>query len=131
VGKRSPGTKRLSTSAQVPRRARSSPETDRSRLYSWFTDWGRDTFIALRGLCIANGRLDDALEILLSWSSHVSEGMLPNRFPDSGEAPEYNSVDASLWFIIALHDLFAALETAKRRLDVADKAKSLSAVERF
>jgi predicted glycogen debranching enzyme len=97
--------------------------------YPWFTDWGRDTFIALRGLCIANGRLDDALEILLSWSAHVSEGMLPNRFPDSGEAPEYNSVDASLWFIIAVHDLLAALEIAKRRIDAADKAKLLGAVE--
>jgi predicted glycogen debranching enzyme len=97
--------------------------------YPWFADWGRDTFIALRGLCIANGRLDDALNILLSWSAHVSEGMLPNRFPDSGEAPEYNSVDASLWFIIAVQDLLHALETAKRRIDVADKAKLLGAVE--
>jgi predicted glycogen debranching enzyme len=66
--------------------------------YPWFGDWGRDTFIALRGLCIANGRLSDAHDILLQWSSTVSEGMLPNRFPDHGEAPEYNSVDASLWY---------------------------------
>src|ERR1041385_2414401 len=97
--------------------------------YPWFADWGRDTFIALRGLCIANGRLDDALNILLSWSAHVSEGMLPNRFPDSGEVPEYNSVDASLWFIIAVQDLLNALETAKRKIDVADKTKLLVAVE--
>lgn len=97
--------------------------------YPWFTDWGRDTFIALRGLCIANGRLDDALEILLSWSAHVSDGMLPNRFPDSGEAPEYNSVDASLWFIIAVHDLLAALETTKHRIDAEDEAKLLGAVK--
>ncbi len=97
--------------------------------YPWFADWGRDTFIALRGLCIATGRLDDALNILLSWSAQVSEGMLPNRFPDSGETPEYNSVDASLWFIIAVQDLLNALEAAKRKIDANDKAKLLGAVE--
>ncbi|MGE3599633.1 MAG: glycogen debranching enzyme N-terminal domain-containing protein, partial [Dehalococcoidia bacterium] len=67
--------------------------------YPWFTDWGRDTFIALRGLCVATGRLGDARDVLLQWSSAVSAGMLPNRFPDVGEMPEYNAVDASLWFI--------------------------------
>lgn len=72
--------------------------------YPWFTDWGRDTFIALRGLCLATGRLDDAGRMLAAWAQHVSEGMLPNRFPDRGEAPEFNSVDASLWYIIAAHE---------------------------
>jgi predicted glycogen debranching enzyme len=72
--------------------------------YPWFTDWGRDTFIALRGLCLATGRIDAAREILLAWSDAVSEGMLPNRFPDHGEQPEFNAVDASLWFIIAVHE---------------------------
>jgi predicted glycogen debranching enzyme len=72
--------------------------------YPWFTDWGRDTFIALRGLCIASGRLDDARDILLAWASTVSEGMLPNRFPDHGEQPEFNSVDASLWFVNAVRE---------------------------
>jgi predicted glycogen debranching enzyme len=76
--------------------------------YPWFTDWGRDTFIALRGLCLAGGRLDDAREILLAWAKTVSEGMLPNRFPDHGEAPEFNSVDASLWYVIAVHEFLAA-----------------------
>jgi predicted glycogen debranching enzyme len=70
--------------------------------YPWFTDWGRDTFIALRGLCLAGGRIDDAGSILREWAGSVSEGMLPNRFADSGEAPEYNSVDASLWYVIAV-----------------------------
>jgi predicted glycogen debranching enzyme len=73
--------------------------------YPWFTDWGRDTFIALRGLCLATGRLADARAILLRWAGAVSNGMLPNRFPDGGAAPEYNSVDAALWFVIAVHDL--------------------------
>lgn len=72
--------------------------------YPWFTDWGRDTFIALRGLCLSTGRLTDAREILVEWSSAVSEGMLPNRFPDGGDRPEFNAVDASLWFIAAVQD---------------------------
>jgi predicted glycogen debranching enzyme len=70
--------------------------------YPWFADWGRDTFIAIRGLCLANDRLNEAGEILASWAASVSEGMLPNRFPDQGQQPEYNSVDASLWYVIAV-----------------------------
>jgi glycogen debranching enzyme len=72
--------------------------------YPWFTDWGRDTLIALRGLCLATGRLDVARDVLLAWSATVSEGMLPNRFPDRGAQPEFNAVDASLWFVIAVHE---------------------------
>jgi predicted glycogen debranching enzyme len=75
--------------------------------FPWFTDWGRDTFIAMRGLLIAAKHLDDAEAILLQWAGTLSEGMLPNRFPDYGDAPEYNSVDASLWFIVAVHDYLA------------------------
>lgn len=73
--------------------------------YPWFTDWGRDAFIAVRGLCLATGRLSDARDILLEWFASVSEGMLPNRFPDRGEAPEYNAVDASLWYVVAVGEL--------------------------
>ncbi len=76
--------------------------------FPWFTDWGRDTFIAMRGLLLARGRLQEAADILLAWSEHVSEGMLPNRFPEGSAAPEYNAVDASLWFIVAVHELFEA-----------------------
>ncbi|KQR74254.1 glycogen debranching protein [Burkholderia sp. Leaf177] len=84
--------------------------------FPWFTDWGRDTFIAMRGLMIASGRLSDAESILLEWSSTISEGMLPNRFPDSG-APEYNSVDASLWFVVAVHDYLATGHAAEKTRD--------------
>jgi len=77
--------------------------------YPWFGDWGRDSFIAIRGLCLATGRLEEAREILLGWSRLVSEGMLPNRFPDRGEHPEFNSVDASLWYIIAVGDYLRAV----------------------
>jgi predicted glycogen debranching enzyme len=76
--------------------------------YPWFGDWGRDTFIALRGLALATGRFEAARDILLEWSQAVSEGMLPNRFPDRGETPEFNSVDASLWYIIAVDDFIHA-----------------------
>jgi glycogen debranching enzyme len=78
--------------------------------YPWFTDWGRDTFISIRGLCLSTGRLDEARQILLAWSGTVSQGMLPNRFPDQGDAPEYNSVDASLWYVIAVHDFLTTAE---------------------
>jgi predicted glycogen debranching enzyme len=75
--------------------------------YPWFGDWGRDTFIALRGLCLATGRRAEAREILLEWAGQVSEGMLPNRFADAGDAPEFNSVDAALWYVVAVHDYLA------------------------
>ncbi len=78
--------------------------------YPWFTDWGRDTFIALRGLCLATCRLEDARDILIAWANSVSEGMLPNLFPDHGAKPEYNSVDASLWYVVAVHDLLQATQ---------------------
>ncbi|MFW6168976.1 MAG: amylo-alpha-1,6-glucosidase [Planctomycetota bacterium] len=84
--------------------------------YPWFSDWGRDTFIAMRGLCLATGRLAEAEAILLSWSEHVSDGMLPNRFPDHDEPPQYNSVDASLWYIIAVNDLISRAEAEDHEL---------------
>jgi predicted glycogen debranching enzyme len=68
--------------------------------YPWFTDWGRDTFISMRGLCLATRRLDVARGILLEWSKLVDRGMLPNFFPDGETEPHFNSVDASLWFIV-------------------------------
>ena len=80
--------------------------------YPWFTDWGRDTFIALRGLCLETGRLDAAERILLSWCDTLSDGMMPNTFPAEGKEPRYNSVDASLWFVIAAQ---AFLDASARR----------------
>jgi predicted glycogen debranching enzyme len=72
--------------------------------YHWFNDWGRDTMIALRGLTLATGRPEDAADILRSFARYVSEGMLPNNFPDqSGVVPGYNTADATLWYVIALH----------------------------
>ncbi len=76
--------------------------------YPWFTDWGRDSFIALRGLCLAMGDVAAARAILRGWAGLVDQGMLPNRFPDDGGVAEFNSVDAALWFIVAGHDYMAA-----------------------
>jgi len=94
--------------------------------YPWFTDWGRDTFIALRGLCLAAGRFDDARTILLEWAGAVSDGMLPNRFPDRGETPEYNAVDASLWYVVAVHEFLALAKDVaardRRALEAAAEA---------
>lgn len=70
--------------------------------YPWFSDWGRDTMIALPGLTLSTGRHDVAREILLEFSEHISQGMLPNRFPDAGDTAEYNTVDATLWYFEAV-----------------------------
>ncbi|HEX8888644.1 MAG TPA: amylo-alpha-1,6-glucosidase [Pyrinomonadaceae bacterium] len=73
--------------------------------YHWFSDWGRDTMIALPGLTLSTNRPDIARSILREFSLHVDRGMLPNRFPDAGEQPEYNTVDATLWFFEAVRAL--------------------------
>jgi len=72
--------------------------------YPWFGDWGRDTMISLPGLTLVTGRYDDARNILRAFARSIDRGMLPNRFPDSGEAPEYNTVDATLWMFHAVHE---------------------------
>jgi predicted glycogen debranching enzyme len=78
--------------------------------YHWFGDWGRDTMIALPGLTLATGRVDIAKTILLSFARYVDGGMLPNNFPDAGGQPEYNTVDAALWFFEAVRQYFAATQ---------------------
>jgi predicted glycogen debranching enzyme len=90
--------------------------------YHWFGDWGRDTMISLPGLTLATGRPEIARSILKTFAQYIDRGMLPNRFPDAGEMPEYNTVDATLWYFEAirayyattgddnlLHDLFPVL----------------------
>lgn len=97
--------------------------------YPWFTDWGRDTFIALRGLCLSTGRLEEARAMLRQWAGAVSEGMLPNRFPDGGETPEYNSVDASLWYIIAVNAWYQAMRAANRPVTGEDQQHLRQAID--
>ncbi len=70
--------------------------------YPWFSDWGRDTMVALPGLTLVTGRPTVAASILRTFAQFVDMGMIPNRFPDAGERPEYNTVDATLWYLEAI-----------------------------
>jgi predicted glycogen debranching enzyme len=97
--------------------------------YPWFADWGRDSFISLRGLCLATGRHEEARQVLLAWAGYVSEGMLPNRLPDVGDVPEYNSVDASLWYVIAVEEFLLAAAGAGMTVAERDAEALGAAVE--
>jgi glycogen debranching enzyme len=76
--------------------------------FPWFADWGRDTFISLEGLLLTTGRLQEAGEVLSTFAEYVDQGMIPNKFDDYSNQPEYNTVDASLWFIHAAHQFVSA-----------------------
>ena len=78
--------------------------------YPWFSDWGRDTMIALPGLTLAMGRTDIARDVLLGYARLLDQGMLPNTFPDAGEPPQFNTVDATLWFFEASRRYFEATQ---------------------
>ena len=88
--------------------------------FPWFTDWGRDTFISMRGLLIGTGQMRAAASMLHNWAGLIDGGMVPNRFPDQGGPPEYNTVDAALWFCVAVHDVIeagAGDETLRRAVE--------------
>jgi predicted glycogen debranching enzyme len=72
--------------------------------YHWFGDWGRDTMISLHGLLLTRGQYEVAKSVLLSYSQYVNKGVIPNRFPDFGDTPEYNTIDASLWYVNAVYE---------------------------
>ncbi|MGV0024756.1 amylo-alpha-1,6-glucosidase [Phormidesmis priestleyi] len=78
--------------------------------YPWFTDWGRDTMISLSGLTLVTGRPEVARSILKTFALAVDRGMLPNRFPDVGEVPDYNTVDATLWYFLAIQEYYNATD---------------------
>lgn len=88
----------------IVRRATPSDPDGRTIIagYPWFSDWGRDTMISLPGLTLSTGRPEVAAKILRTFANFVDQGMLPNRFPDAGEEPEYNTVDATLWYFEAI-----------------------------
>jgi predicted glycogen debranching enzyme len=95
--------------------------------YPWFTDWGRDTMISLPGLTLFNGKAEVARGVLTTFAKTLDRGMLPNRFPESGEAPEYNTVDATLWYFEAIRayveqtgDLELARELYPALLNIID-----------
>jgi predicted glycogen debranching enzyme len=97
--------------------------------YPWFTDWGRDTFIAMRGLCLATGRLDEAGRMLAEWAGAVSQGMLPNLFPDGDGEPMYNAVDASLWYVVAAREWLDAWEASGAGVPRMTRSRLRAAVE--
>lgn len=118
--------KRLWVSAEqfIAKKAETNATTILAGL-PWFSDWGRDTMIALPGLLLSTGKFKMAKEVLLSFSRYLKNGLIPNVFPNSGAKPLYNTVDASLWYIIAIYRYFAAtgdLAIIKRRFypDIAE-----------
>src|SRR5258708_7719883 len=76
--------------------------------YPWFTDWGRDTMISLPGLLIATARVAAARRTIEGFLEHMNQGVIANRFPDAGETPEYNTVDATLWMFQAVRQYLEA-----------------------
>jgi predicted glycogen debranching enzyme len=76
--------------------------------YPWFADWGRDSMISLPGLLLSTRRYQEARSLLKAFASYTHGGLIPNRFPDSGEAPEYNTIDATLWMFHAIDRYVAA-----------------------
>ena len=93
--------------------------------YHWFTDWGRDTMISLAGLAIRPGTLWEARAVLDTYIGYLHEGLIPNRFPDGGQAPEYNTIDATLWLFQALA---AYLRVSRDWRFVADRLDALEGV---
>lgn len=97
--------------------------------YPWFSDWGRDTFISLRGLCLATGRTDDAEAILLSWAEALSRGMIPNCFSEKDGTPQYNSVDSALWFILAADEFLKESSCSGHKLRERTELRILEAID--
>jgi predicted glycogen debranching enzyme len=95
--------------------------------YPWFSDWGRDTMIALPGLALATGRYEIAASILRTFAGFVGDGMLPNRFPDGGEEPEYNTVDATLWYFVAVDEYLRRTQDGALRRDLYPVLKDIVA----
>jgi len=91
------------TDAFVVRRGASEASSSATILagYHWFADWGRDAFVALPGLLLSTGRFDLARQVFATFADNIADGMIPSRFDDYAAAAHYNSIDASLWFIIA------------------------------
>jgi predicted glycogen debranching enzyme len=94
--------------------------------YPWFTDWGRDTCISVRGLCIAQKKFKEAYEVLSTWMHATNQGMLPNRFIDQSGEAEFNSVDASLWFVVAVYELITAHQASTTQVLSGEALRELT-----
>jgi predicted glycogen debranching enzyme len=88
--------------------------------YPWFTDWGRDTMISLPGICLVRGKHTGAREILRSYASQMRRGLIPNRFVEEGDDPEYNTADGTLWFVNAVYKTLKAKWNKKFAEEMAD-----------
>ena len=108
VPKSTPTVERLCSAANAYRARRADGQPTVLAGFPWFTDWGRDTMICLPGLLICRGLLDETQAVIACFLGHLDQGLIPNRFPDSGERPEYNTADATLWLFVAVHQLAAA-----------------------
>lgn len=86
--------------------------------YPWFSDWGRDTMIAIPGLTLDTGRADEAIQMIEGFLEMSYMGIIPNNFPDEGQAPMYNTSDGTLWLFNALYAYY-------------EKTKDLKAIERL
>jgi predicted glycogen debranching enzyme len=93
--------------------------------YPWFTDWGRDTMISIPGLCLHTGRVSEARKIILDYAAQMKQGLIPNRFVEDGEEPEYNTVDGTLWFANAIY------QTLRAEWDEPFARKALKALEQM
>ena len=93
--------------------------------YPWFGDWGRDTMISLGGIAIVTGRYEEAAWILRTFGRYVDRGMLPNLFPDGNTPPEYNTVDAALWFFEATRHYLQATNDGEFAAEIFPILKSI------
>ena len=96
----------ITPAGRVDESARARAEGDEVRTvvagYHWFTDWGRDTMISLEGLALATGRAREAGYILRTFAHYVSDGLIPNMFPEGDREGLYHTADATLWFFHAI-----------------------------
>lgn len=97
--------------------------------YPFFSDWGRDTFWALNGICLQTKQYDAAKGILRSFAKYENRGLIPNMFPEASEEPLYNSVDAPLLFINSCYEYF--LETADQDLIIELKPQIESIINNY
>ncbi|HEX9096660.1 MAG TPA: amylo-alpha-1,6-glucosidase [Candidatus Dormibacteraeota bacterium] len=110
---------------RTPGTASSAPQRTVVAGYHWFADWGRDTMISLRGLAMRPGTLWEARAVLDTYIQYLDQGLIPNRFPDGGQAPEYTAIDATLWLYQALA---AYLRASRDWRFIADRLEALKAV---
>jgi predicted glycogen debranching enzyme len=97
--------------------------------YPWFAEWGRDTFISLRGIAAYQKDYSFCKQALISWQQTIQHGLIPNRFPEAAESAEFNSVDATLWYLIVLGEFLAIAKKNTNLLNSNERKLLLSSAE--